>query len=62
MGQLPSPSDQDDLLGRIVSQADLFSIFSRPDEESRRDVTTCDVLKDFLMAPGSKLPGAHCPR
>lgn len=39
MGQLLSTSDQDDLLAVIVGQAELLSIFSRPDEQIRREVT-----------------------
>jgi len=39
MGQLLSPSNQEDPLAVIASQADVLSIFSRPDEEIRREVT-----------------------
>lgn len=51
IGQLLSPSDQDDLLAGIVSQADVLSIFSPPDEEIRREVTDRVILQGLLMDP-----------
>ena len=51
IGQLLSPSDQDDLLVGIVSQADVLSIFSRPDEEIRCEVTDRVILQGLLMDP-----------
>jgi len=35
----------------IVSQGDVLSIFSRPDEEIRREVTDLVTLPNFLMDP-----------
>jgi hypothetical protein len=52
MRQLPSPSDQDGLLAGIVSQADVLSIVSPPDEEIRREVTDRVILQGLLMDPG----------
>ena len=51
IGQLLSPGDQDDLLAGIVSQADVLSIFSPPDEEIRREVTDRVILQGLLMDP-----------
>jgi hypothetical protein len=51
IGQLLSPSDQDDLLAGIVSQADVLSIFSPPEEEIRREVTDRTILQGRLMDP-----------
>jgi len=51
MGQLLSPSDQDDLLAGIVSQADVLSIFSPPDEEIRREMTDRVIPQCRLMDP-----------
>jgi len=51
IGQLLSPSDQDDLLAGIVSQADVPSIFSPPEQEIRREVTDRVILQGLLMDP-----------
>ena len=51
MGQLLSPSDQDDPLAGIVSQADMLSIFSPPDEEVRREVTDRVIPQGLLIDP-----------
>ena len=48
--RLPVVDEAGHLVG-IVSQVDVLSIFSRPDEEIRREVTDLVTQPDFLMDP-----------
>ena len=43
--------DEGGHLAGIVSQVDVLSIFSRPDEDIRREVTDRVLRQDFLMEP-----------
>lgn len=62
MGQLLSPSDQDDPLAGIVSQADMLSIFSPPDEEVRREVTDRVIPQGLLIDPDRLQVTTHSRR
>lgn len=49
-GRLLAPSDQDDPPAGL-SQADVLDLFSRPEEEIRRDVTDRLTPQSLLMDP-----------
>jgi acetate kinase len=50
--RLPVVDDDGRLVG-IVSRTDLLSVYGRPDEDIRRDVTEKIILKEFLADPSS---------
>jgi CBS domain-containing protein len=45
--------DEDGCLVGIISRTDVLSVFSRPDEDIRREVTETVILKEFLTDPAS---------
>jgi hypothetical protein len=51
MVQLLNPGDQDGLLAGIVSQADVLSNFSPPEQEIRREMTGRVIPQCLLMDP-----------
>jgi len=64
--RLPVVDQAGHLVG-IISQADVLSIFSRPDEEIRREVTDRVIPQGLLIDPGppfrspSKTASRRCP-
>ncbi len=51
VSRLPVVDEAGHLVG-IVSQVDVLSVFSRPDEEIRREVTDLVIRRGFLKDPG----------